>query len=90
MVPATVCSKLFPPRIWIALATIGWGLCSTLMVTFFSCFFWECILDWLSQATAFDFGGLLTARIGLGIFEAGFSAVAVLYLSELPFTCCYG
>ncbi|KIM91504.1 hypothetical protein PILCRDRAFT_673 [Piloderma croceum F 1598] len=63
MVPATVCSKLFPPRIWIALATIGWGLCSTLM------------------ATAFDFGGLLTARIGLGIFEAGFSAVAVLYLS---------
>ncbi|KIM91500.1 hypothetical protein PILCRDRAFT_670 [Piloderma croceum F 1598] len=63
MIPATVCSKLFSPRIWIAFATIGWGLCSTLM------------------ATAFDFGGLLTARIGLGIFEAGFSPVAVLYLT---------
>ncbi|KIM91502.1 hypothetical protein PILCRDRAFT_810785 [Piloderma croceum F 1598] len=63
LIPATICSKLFAPRIWIAFATIGWGLCSTLM------------------ATAFDFGGLVAARIGLGTFEAGFSPVAVLYLS---------
>lgn len=35
-VPATVLSKLFPPRLWIASAAIGWGLCSTLMSTGFS------------------------------------------------------
>jgi len=39
------------------------------------------ILNIFLQSAAFDFGGLLTARIGLGTFEAGFSPVAVLYLS---------
>ena len=40
------------------------------------------MLERLWQATAFDFGGLVAARIGLGTFEAGFSPVAVLYLSK--------
>lgn len=31
-VPATVASKFFPPRVWLGVATIGWGACSTLMV----------------------------------------------------------
>lgn len=35
-IPATVTSKLFPPRIWIGCATIGWGLSSTLMSTGFN------------------------------------------------------
>ncbi|KAG9313643.1 major facilitator superfamily domain-containing protein [Chiua virens] len=29
-VPATVCSKLFPPSYWMAATAIGWGICSTL------------------------------------------------------------
>ncbi|KAF8652407.1 hypothetical protein AX16_004435 [Volvariella volvacea WC 439] len=32
-IPATVISKLFPPRLWMATAAIGWGLSSTLMST---------------------------------------------------------
>ena len=32
-VPATVCSKLFPPSYWMAAAAIGWGICSTLSVS---------------------------------------------------------
>ncbi|KLO13698.1 MFS general substrate transporter [Schizopora paradoxa] len=35
-VPATVASKLFPPRLWLGAAAIGWGLCSTLMSTGFN------------------------------------------------------
>jgi len=35
-VPATVTSKLFPPRIWMACAAGGWGLTSTLMSTGFN------------------------------------------------------
>ena len=31
-VPATIISKLFPPRLWLAGAAIGWGVVSTLMV----------------------------------------------------------
>ncbi|OCH86496.1 MFS general substrate transporter [Obba rivulosa] len=62
-VPATIASKLFPPRIWIGCATIGWGLCSTLM------------------STAFNFPGLMVARVGLGIFEAGFGPGIPLYMS---------
>lgn len=34
-IPATVISKLFQPRIWMATAAIGWGLSSTLMVCLF-------------------------------------------------------
>ncbi|KAJ3552699.1 hypothetical protein NM688_g4016 [Phlebia brevispora] len=34
-VPATVASKLFPPRLWLGGAAIGWGLSSTLMSTGF-------------------------------------------------------
>ncbi|KAF8586844.1 MFS general substrate transporter [Ramaria rubella] len=34
-VPATVISKLFPPKIWIGCVTIGWSICSTLMSTTF-------------------------------------------------------
>ncbi|THH00963.1 hypothetical protein EW026_g1643 [Hermanssonia centrifuga] len=35
-IPATVASKLFPPRIWLGCAAIGWGLSSTLMSTGFN------------------------------------------------------
>ncbi|KAI3613176.1 major facilitator superfamily protein [Moniliophthora roreri] len=62
-VPATIVSKLFPPRIWLACAAIGWGLCSTLM------------------AAGFSFGGLITARVFLGVFEAGFGPAIPLYFS---------
>ncbi|KAI0356061.1 MFS general substrate transporter [Trametes cingulata] len=62
-VPATILSKLCPPRIWLGCATVGWGLCSVLM------------------ATAFNFPGLLVARIGLGVFEACFGPGIPLYMS---------
>ncbi|KAI0729780.1 MFS general substrate transporter [Fomitopsis betulina] len=62
-VPATVISKLFPPRIWIGCFAIGWGVCSTL------------------SAAAFDFAGLVCARLGLGVFEAGFGPGIPLYMS---------
>ncbi|KAK7678322.1 hypothetical protein QCA50_018670 [Cerrena zonata] len=62
-VPASVTSKLFPPRFWIGSAALGWGLASTLM------------------STAFNFPGLITARVFLGIFEAGFGPGIPLYLS---------
>ncbi|RDX44403.1 MFS general substrate transporter [Lentinus brumalis] len=35
-IPATVVSKLFPPRIWLGCAAIGWGICSVLMATSFN------------------------------------------------------
>ncbi|CAL1699503.1 unnamed protein product [Somion occarium] len=35
-VPASVTSKLFPPRIWLGCAAVGWGLASTLMSTGFN------------------------------------------------------
>ncbi|KAJ8081895.1 hypothetical protein PM082_007741 [Marasmius tenuissimus] len=60
-IPATITSKLFPPRVWLACAAIGWGLSSTLM------------------STAFNFGGMLTTRVFLGIFEAGFAPSIPLY-----------
>ncbi|KAF7318853.1 MFS general substrate transporter [Mycena chlorophos] len=62
-VPATIISKLYPPRYWIAAMAIGWGLSSTLM------------------STTTNFGGLMTARVFLGIFEAGFGPVIPLYYS---------
>ncbi|KAK7044804.1 MFS general substrate transporter [Favolaschia claudopus] len=62
-VPASITSKLFPPRVWIACMATGWGISSTLM------------------ATTFNFGGLMTARVFLGIFEAGFGPVIPLYFS---------
>ncbi|KAF8830563.1 hypothetical protein HHX47_DHR2000927 [Lentinula edodes] len=64
-VPATILSKLVAPRIWLALAAIGWGTCSTLM------------------STGFDFGGLMTTRVFLGIFEAGFGPAIPLYFSHI-------
>ncbi|TFK49127.1 MFS general substrate transporter [Heliocybe sulcata] len=30
-IPATIISKLYPPRVWLACTAIGWGICSTLM-----------------------------------------------------------
>jgi len=62
-VPATVVSKLIPPRLWLGAAAIGWGACSTLM------------------ASGFNFAGLIVARIGLGVFEAGFGPGIPLYMS---------
>ncbi|KAF8814977.1 MFS general substrate transporter [Phlegmacium glaucopus] len=62
-VPATVISKLFPPRLWLAGAAIGWGVVSSLM------------------ATSFSFGSLMSARVILGIFEAGFGPAIPLYFS---------
>ena len=38
-IPATITSKLFPPRIWLGCAVIGWGLSSTLMVSLRLSFF---------------------------------------------------
>ncbi|KAI0090141.1 MFS general substrate transporter [Irpex rosettiformis] len=35
-IPATIISKLFPPRIWIGSAVMGWGLASTLLSTSFN------------------------------------------------------
>ncbi|RXW16480.1 hypothetical protein EST38_g9367 [Candolleomyces aberdarensis] len=35
-IPATITSKLFQPRIWMACAAIGWGVVSTLMSTAFN------------------------------------------------------
>ncbi|KAK7020200.1 hypothetical protein VNI00_017813 [Paramarasmius palmivorus] len=62
-IPATIVSKLFPPRIWLACAAMGWGLCSTLM------------------STTFNFGSAMTARVFLGVFEAGFGPAIPLYFS---------
>ncbi|KAL0578998.1 hypothetical protein V5O48_002993 [Marasmius crinis-equi] len=62
-IPATIVSKLFPPRIWLACAAMGWGVCSTLM------------------STGFNFGGLMTTRVFLGIFEAGFGPAIPVYFS---------
>ncbi|KIK70277.1 hypothetical protein GYMLUDRAFT_213497 [Collybiopsis luxurians FD-317 M1] len=62
-VPVTIASKLVRPRIWLACAAIGWGICSTLM------------------STAFSFGGLITTRVFLGVFEAGFAPAIPLYFS---------
>ncbi|KAJ8518732.1 hypothetical protein ONZ45_g4259 [Pleurotus djamor] len=62
-IPATITSKLFSPRLWMASAAIGWGLASTLM------------------STGYNFGGLVVARLFLGIFEAGFGPGIPLYFS---------
>ncbi|KAF8348602.1 MFS general substrate transporter [Amanita rubescens] len=70
--PATVVSKLYPPRVWMACCAAGWGLTSTLM------------------STGFDFGGLMTARIFLGIFEAGFGPAIPLYFCEYPMAYWFG
>ncbi|KAI0346154.1 MFS general substrate transporter [Trametopsis cervina] len=35
-VPASITSKLFPPRIWIGCAVVGWGTASTLLSTSFN------------------------------------------------------
>ncbi|KAI0760249.1 MFS general substrate transporter [Fomes fomentarius] len=34
-IPATILSKLFPPRIWLGGAAVGWGVCAVLMATAF-------------------------------------------------------
>ncbi|CAA7267224.1 unnamed protein product [Cyclocybe aegerita] len=62
-IPATIISKLFPPKTYVAIAAIGWGTTSTLM------------------ATGFNFASLMTARVALGVFEAGFGPVITLYFS---------
>ncbi|KAF8259991.1 MFS general substrate transporter [Lactarius quietus] len=62
-VPATIMAKLFPPRLFLGSAAIGWGICSTLM------------------STAFNQAGLMVARVGLGVFEAGFGPGIPLYFS---------
>ncbi|KAJ8503488.1 hypothetical protein ONZ45_g10819 [Pleurotus djamor] len=62
-IPATITSKLFPPRLWMASSAIGWGLSSTLM------------------STGYNFGGLVTARVFLGIFESAFGTAMPLYFS---------
>jgi len=63
-IPATILSKLFPPRTYVALAAIGWGTTSTLM------------------AAGFNFASLMTARVFLGVFEAGFGPVITLYFCK--------
>ncbi|KAI3613202.1 major facilitator superfamily protein [Moniliophthora roreri] len=63
LIPATIISKLCPPRIWLACAAFGWGLSST------------------SMAAGFNFGGLMTSRVFLGVFEAGFGPAVPLYFS---------
>ncbi|KAF8962545.1 MFS general substrate transporter [Flammula alnicola] len=71
-IPATIFSKLFPPRAYVAFAAIGWGLTSSLM------------------ATGLNFGSLLTARIALGVFEAGFAPVITLYFCDRQFALWFG
>ncbi|THH14409.1 hypothetical protein EW146_g5918 [Bondarzewia mesenterica] len=66
-VPATILSKFLPPRLWLGCAAIGWGLCSTLMVSFYQ--------------PGFNEAGLIVARLGLGVFEAGFGPGIPLYFS---------
>ncbi|KAK2461227.1 hypothetical protein APHAL10511_006754 [Amanita phalloides] len=61
--PATVISKLYPPRIWMGYCALGWGMTSTLM------------------ASGFDIGGLIVARVFLGVFEAGFGPAIPVYFS---------
>ncbi|KAF8186888.1 MFS general substrate transporter [Mycena galopus ATCC 62051] len=63
-VPATITSKLFPPRVWLACMAFG-----------------NAQFKPQFMATAFDFGGLMTGRVFLGIFEAGFGPVIPLYFS---------
>lgn len=36
----------------------------------------------LFQATTFNFGGLIAARLGLGVFEAGFAPAIPLYFCK--------
>ncbi|KAL6306376.1 MFS general substrate transporter [Sparassis latifolia] len=62
-VPATIVSKLCPPRLWLGCSAIGWGICSTLM------------------ASGYNFGGLVVARVFLGVFESGFGPGIPLYMS---------
>lgn len=38
-IPAVIASKLFPPRVWMAFAAMGWGISSTLMVRLFASHF---------------------------------------------------
>ncbi|KAJ7689412.1 MFS general substrate transporter [Mycena rosella] len=66
-VPSTIISKLFPPRIWLACVAIGWGISSTLLAS--------------GPSTAFNFAGLITGRVFLGVFESGFGPVIPLYFS---------
>lgn len=61
---------------------VGWGLCSVLMVRA-SLRSDELTADRTNartQSTAFNFPGLLVARVGLGVFEAGFGPGIPLYL----------
>ncbi|EJC98224.1 MFS general substrate transporter [Fomitiporia mediterranea MF3/22] len=69
-IPAVVVSKLFPPRLWLGVAGIGCGICSTLMASLSFC-----------RSTGFSFTGLMVARVFLGAFETGFSPAIPLYLS---------
>ena len=39
--------------------------------------------DLLVQSTGFNFAGLMVARIGLGVFEAGFGPGIPLYMCTL-------
>ena len=62
-IPACILSKLYPPHYWMACAAIGWGICSTSMV---SIRIWP-YLDagyWISQAAAFN----MTGKKHLGFF----------------------
>ncbi|KAJ2914794.1 hypothetical protein MD484_g5598, partial [Candolleomyces efflorescens] len=79
-IPATITSKLFQPRIWMACAAIGWGVASTLMVRLSVA---SCAVPAanFAQSTAFNFEGLVVCRLLIGVFEAGFGPAIPLYFS---------
>ncbi|KAF7360229.1 MFS general substrate transporter [Mycena venus] len=68
-IPASIMSKLVPPRIWIACMALG----NTFLI--------RLLHELNGTSTAFDFGGLMAARVFLGIFESGFGPVIPLYFS---------
>ena len=82
MVPATIFAKLVPPRLWLGISAIGWGICSTLTVGS-PLLSTEAQQSHLSgspmQSTATNEAGLIAARIGLGVFEAAFGPGIPLY-----------
>lgn len=67
-----------------AASAIGWGMSSTLMVRSGNPFE-LCQNLIVYQATGFNFGGLVAARVSLGVFEAGFGPAIPLYFCKLVF-----
>ncbi len=88
-VPAILLLKLSSPRIWIGVMGVGWGLCTVLSVSTsddrsLSASLIDFVFTCTCKSTAFNFPGLMIARIGIGVFEAGFSPGFPFYLCMSP------